>query len=130
MSIGEYPGEPETRRGGRRVFLVAYVVATILTIPQALADLAEGFTWVAVLNLVLLVPLARLLLAMWRWPRRFPALLAVVFALVSAGIWMKITMFGGLFASGLAAIFGLLVSLAALMAAACHPIRPPMRCST
>lgn len=31
LTIGGYPGEPETRRSGRRVFLVAFVIATVFT---------------------------------------------------------------------------------------------------
>lgn len=52
LTIGEYPGEPETRRSGRRVFLVAFVIATVFTIPQAVMDLAAGYTSVGVMNLV------------------------------------------------------------------------------
>ena len=33
LSIGAYPGEPETQRGGRRVLMVAVIVSSPLTIP-------------------------------------------------------------------------------------------------
>ena len=33
LTIGEYPDEPETRRSGRRVFLVAFVIATAVHDP-------------------------------------------------------------------------------------------------
>ncbi|CAN5672033.1 hypothetical protein BH18ACT17_BH18ACT17_14650 [soil metagenome] len=44
LAIGEYPEEPETRRSGRRVFLVAFIIATLFTIPQSAMDLAAGYT--------------------------------------------------------------------------------------
>jgi hypothetical protein len=71
LTIGEYPGEPETRRSGRRVFLVAFVIATLFTIPQALMDIAAGYTAVAVMNLVSVSLTLPFLLAMKVWPHRF-----------------------------------------------------------
>jgi adenylate cyclase len=116
MRIGEVPGEPETKRGGRRVFLVAFVIATLLTIPQVVADLAAGYTAVGRVNLVLLVLPIVVLLAMWRWPARFDLLLGVMFALITAGQLIETALFGGLFGSGLVVIFGLAIALAALLA--------------
>ena len=116
MSIGEYPGEPEAKRGGRRVFLVAFVLATVLTIPQIASDAAAGYTWVAASNAVLVVLPIGVLAAMWRWPRRFDVLLSVLFTLVAVGTIAETTMFGGLLESGLVAMFGLLLPLAALLA--------------
>ena len=42
LSLGAYPGEPETKRGGRRVLLAAVYIATMLSIPPVLADLGAG----------------------------------------------------------------------------------------
>jgi class 3 adenylate cyclase len=116
MRIGEVPGEPETKRGGRRVFLVAFVIATALTIPQVIADLAAGYRWVAAVNSVLVIVPIAILLAMARWPRHFDLLLAVMFTVITAGQLFETAMFGGLFGSGLVVIFGLALALSAQLA--------------
>jgi len=44
LAIGEYPGEPEIRRSGRRVFILAFILATFFSMPQVFADLDAGYT--------------------------------------------------------------------------------------
>ena len=56
LTIGEYPDEPETRRSGRRVFLVATVIATVFSIPPTVMDIAAGYTVVGAMNLVSVSP--------------------------------------------------------------------------
>ena len=74
LTLGEYPGEPESRRSGRRVFLVAFVIATAFTLPQAVMDIAAGYTTVGVMNLVSAALTLPLLISMKVWPLRFAAL--------------------------------------------------------
>jgi hypothetical protein len=116
MRIGEVPGEPETKRGGRRVFLVAFVIAIAFSIPQIVNDSAAGYTIVAQVNLVLTFLTFGVLAAMWRWPRHFDLLLGLMFALISVAGLLETALFGGLFDSGLVVIFGLGVALAAMLA--------------
>ncbi|HWC70057.1 MAG TPA: adenylate/guanylate cyclase domain-containing protein [Actinomycetota bacterium] len=116
LAIGEYPGEPETRRSGRRVFLVAFVIATVFTIPQAMMDIAAGYTVVGVMNLVSVALTVPFLVAMKVWPHRFAALVNGMFVLVFVTQLAETAMFGGLFPSGLVVIFGLALGLAALIA--------------
>jgi adenylate cyclase len=116
LAIGEYPEEPETRRSGRRVFLVAFVIATAFTIPQSVMDLAAGYTAVAVMNLVSVSLTLPFLVAMKVWPRRFAALVNAMFVLIFVTQLVETAMFGGLFPSGLVVIFGLALGLAALIA--------------
>ena len=40
LSIGAYPGEPDTQRAERRVFIVAVIVATLLRIPTVFSSLS------------------------------------------------------------------------------------------
>ena len=116
LSIGEYPGEPETRRSGRRVFLVAFVIATVFTIPQSVMDVAGGYTRVGVMNLVSVALTLPFLIAMKIWPHRFTALANAMFVLIFVTQLAETAMFGGLFPSGLVVIFGLALGLAALIA--------------
>jgi len=116
LGIGEYADESETRRSGRRVFLVAFVIATALTIPQSVMDLAAGYTAVAVMNLISVSLTLPFLLAMRVWPLRFAALVNAMFALIFVTQLVETAMFGGLFPSGLVVIFGLALGLAALIA--------------
>ncbi len=116
LSIGEYPGEPETRRSGRRVFLIAFVIATVFRIPQSVMDLAAGYTVVGIMNLVSVALTLPFLLLMKVWPLRFAVLVNAMFALIFVTQLAETAMFGGLFPSGLVVIFGLALGLAALIA--------------
>jgi guanylate cyclase len=116
LTIGEYPGEPETRRSGRRVFLIAFVIATVFTIPQSLMDLSAGYTKVGVMNLVSVALTVPFLVAMKIWPHRFAALVNGMFVLIFVTQLAEAAMFGGLFPSGLVVIYGLALGLAALIA--------------
>ena len=116
LAIGEYPEEPETRRSGRRVFLVAFVIATVFTIPQSLMDLAAGYTVVGVMTLVSVVLTLPFLVAMKVWPRRFAAIVNAMFVLIFVTQLVETAMLGGLFPSGLVVIFGLALGLAAMIA--------------
>jgi adenylate cyclase len=116
LTIGEYPDEPETRRSGRRVFLVAFVIATAFTIPQSVMDLAAGYTAVAVMNLISVSLTLPFLVAMKVWPLRFAAFVNAMFSLIFITQLVETAMFGGLLPSGLVVIFGLALGLAALIA--------------
>lgn len=117
LSIGSYPGEPETLRGGRRVFVVAFVVATLLSIPQAFADLQAGYTWVAAMGFFTTFVLGTVILvAIWRRPRSFRALVTAMFVVIYASQLVETALFGGLLPSGLVVMFGLGLVLAAMIA--------------
>jgi guanylate cyclase len=116
LSIGEYPGEPETRRSGRRVFVVAFVIATIFTIPSVVSDLEAGYTVVGVMNLVSVALTFPVLIAIKVWPLRFAVLANGMLVLIFVTQLIETAMFGGLLPSGLVVIFGLGLVLAALIA--------------
>jgi adenylate cyclase len=116
LSIGSYPGEPETKRGGRRVVVVAVLVATLLTIPTAFADLGAGYTWVAVMNFFAVAVTPLILLAIRVKPRRFAWLITAMFVVIFVFQLVETALFGGLLASGLVVIFGLSLVLGSLVA--------------
>jgi hypothetical protein len=116
LSIGEYPGEPETKRSGRRVFLVAVVVATVLSIPQVVSDFQEGYTWVAIGNVATTVITIPVLVAINVWPRHFGGLVNAMLVMIFVSSLVETAMFGGLFPSGLVVMFGLSFVLAAMLA--------------
>ena len=117
LSIGQHPEESETQRAGRRVFMLAFVIATVASIPQAFSDLAAGHTWVAAMALfVTFIVGGFALVAIWRWPRHFGGIVNAMFAVIFASQLVETAMFGGLFASGLVVVFGLVFSLAAMVA--------------
>jgi len=116
LSIGEYEGEPEIARGGRRVFVVAFLIATVLSVPIAVDDIASGYTWVGGMNLVVEAFTVVLLIAVHRRPRRFASLVSAMFVLIWAATLVEIALFGGLLPSGLIVIFGLPITLVILMA--------------
>jgi adenylate cyclase len=116
LSIGSYPGEPETRRGGRRVVILAVVVATLLTIPTIFADLDAGYTWVAVMNLVTVAVTALLLFAIRLKPHLFAPLITALFIVVWVTQLIETALFGGLWPSGVVVIFGLAFALGSMIA--------------
>lgn len=116
LSIGAYEGEPETKRGGRQVLVVAFIIATVLSIPQAFIDLSAGYTWVAAMAFVTIGLTPVLVLAIQRMPHRFAALVTAMFVLIFAAVLLETAMFGGLLDSGLVVIFNLGFVLASLVA--------------
>ena len=99
LSVGATPDESEIRRGGRRVFLLAFVLATLLTIPGVIARFAAGYTWVGVADLVTLVVPIFLLVVIAVRPRSYVPSLHAMFAVIMAGPILDTAMFGGLLPS-------------------------------
>jgi adenylate cyclase len=116
LSIGASPDESESRRSGRRVFMLAFIIATLLSIPPAIARFDAGYTWVGVVDLVTLAIPVFLLVVIAIRPTSYVAILYVMFVIITAGPVLDTAMFGGLLPSGLLVIFGLDVALAALLA--------------
>ena len=54
LSIGASPSESESRRSGRRVFMLAFILATLLSVPAVMERFGAGYTWVGVVDLVTL----------------------------------------------------------------------------
>ena len=116
LSIGGTPEEPDSRRSGRRVFMLAFVIATLLGIPLVIARFAQGYTWVGVVDLVTLVISVVLLVVIAIRPASYMACLHAMFAANMAAPVLDTAMFGGLLPSGLLVSFGLVVALGALLA--------------
>jgi adenylate cyclase len=116
LSIGADPSQTEAIRGGRRVFIIAFIIASLFSIPQGASDFIDGYTWVAVMNVVVSMVGFVLVFAIWRRPRWFVVLVTIMFALIAASQLVETAMFGGLFPSGLVVMFGLAFPLAALLA--------------
>jgi adenylate cyclase len=116
LSIGATTGESDSRRSGRRVFLLAFILATLLSIPGAIQRFGTGYTWVGVVDLVTVVIPILLLAVIAIRPTSYVAILHVMFVVILAGPVLDTAMFGGLMPSGLLVIFGLDVALGALLA--------------
>src|SRR5947207_5584373 len=116
LSIGASPSESESRRSGRRVFMLAFILATLLSIPAVIARFDAGYTWVGVVDLVTLAIPVLLLGVIAIRPTSYVAILHVMFVVIVAGPVIDTAMFGGLLPSGLLVIFGLDVALGALLA--------------
>jgi guanylate cyclase len=116
LSIGSYPGEPEIRRGGRRVFIVAFILGTIFSVPQMFSDLDAGYTWIAVMDFFNFVLSPLILLAIWLRPGWFATLVTLLFVVGYATQLVETAMFGGLLPSGLLVIFTVPFALASMIA--------------
>ena len=116
LSIGASPSESDSRRSGRRVFMLAFILATLLSIPAVIERFDAGYTWVGVVDLVTLAVPVLLLVVIAIHPTSYVATLHVMFLVIVVGPVLDTAMFGGLLPSGLLVIFGLDVALGALLA--------------
>src|SRR6266550_2229399 len=108
LSIGASPSESESQRGGRRVFMLAFILATLLSIPAAIDRFDAGYTWVGVIDLITLAIPVLLLVVIATHPTSYVPTLHVMFLVILAGPVLDTAMFGGLLPSGLLVIFGLM----------------------
>jgi adenylate cyclase len=116
LSIGETPGESESRRSGRRVFMFAFVLATALSIPPAIQRFGEGYPWAGVTDLATTVIPVFLLVLIAIRPSSYVPALHVMLIVLFAGPVIDTALFGGLLPSGIVVIFGLDIALGALLA--------------
>jgi MFS family permease len=115
LSIGAYPGETEAQRGRRRIVVVAFLLASMLSIPTALQYLATGYLWVGVANGVVDIAGWLALLVIALRPRWFAWAVNGMFVMVAALVLAETALLGGLYPSSLAVVFGLIVTLAVLV---------------
>ena len=116
LSIGRKQEESDIRRSGRRVFMLAFIIATLLGIPVVIARFSQGYTWVGVVDLVSLVISVVLVVLIAIRPTTYTASLHALFVVSTAAPLLDTAMFGGLLPSGLLVSFGLVVALGALLA--------------
>jgi class 3 adenylate cyclase len=116
LSIGASDDESESQRSGRRVFMLAFILASLLSIPAVIARFAAGYTWVGVSDLVTLVVPVSLLVVIAVRPTSYVPVLHVILVILIAGPILDTAMFGGLLPSGMLVIFGLDIALGALLA--------------
>ena len=95
LSIGASPSESESQRGGRRVFMLAFILATLLSIPAAIERFDAGYTWVGVVDLVTLAIPVLLLVVIATHPTSYVPALHVMFLVILAGPVLDTAMFGG-----------------------------------
>jgi hypothetical protein len=88
LSIGATPAETDSRRSGRRVFMLAFVLSTLLTIPGIVQRFDAGYEWVGVSDLVTTAIPVLLLGVIVIWPSSYaPAVHAILlFAFAGAVI--------------------------------------------
>jgi adenylate cyclase len=116
LSIGASDDESENQRSGRRVFMLAFILASLLSVPAVIARFAAGYTWVGVSDLVTLVVPVSLLVVIAVRPTSYVPVLHVILVLLFASPILDTAMFGGLLPSGVLVIFGLDIALGALLA--------------
>src|SRR5512141_2102384 len=85
LSIGASPDESASRRSGRRVFMLAFILATVLTIPVVIERFDAGYTWVGVVDLVTLVIPVFLLVFIAIRPTSYVPTLHAMFVVIVAG---------------------------------------------
>jgi guanylate cyclase len=116
LSFGAFPGESVTERGRRRIFVGYAWVGSVVTIGPVLVDLRAGMPWVAALESLIIVFGIPGLFVIKAKPHLFRAITRVALILVFS-IQLAVTaLLGGLWASGLAVVLGLIIVLAAAVA--------------
>lgn len=115
LSIGSYPGESETQRGKRQIMVVAILLATLFTIPTVFSDLDAGYTISAIVQAAIIAMGFAALVALRLKPYRFLWIINTIFVVVFVTQLVVTALFGGLFGSALAIVFGLIIVLGALV---------------
>jgi guanylate cyclase len=116
LSFGAFPGESVTERGKRRIFVGYAWVGSAVTIGPVVLDLRAGMPWVAFLESLIIVYAVPGLFLIRAKPHLFRAITNVALMVVFT-IQLAITaLLGGLWASGLAVVLGLIIVLAAAVA--------------
>jgi adenylate cyclase len=116
LSIGGTSEESDSRRSGRRVFMLAFIIATLLAVPAVIARFSQGYTRVGVVDLVALVISVLLVVVIAIRPTSYRVCLHALFATSMVAPMLDTAMFGGLLPSGLLVSFGLVIALGALLA--------------
>jgi hypothetical protein len=84
LSIGRTSEESDSRRSGRRVFMLAFIIATLFSVPPLIARFSDGYTWVGGVDLVTLVIPVVILAAIAIRPRSYTVCLHTMFAVLLA----------------------------------------------
>ena len=96
--------------------MLAFILASLLSVPAVIARFAAGYTWVGVSDLVTLVVPVSLLVVIAVRPTSYVPVLHVILVILFASPILDTAMFGGLLPSGVLVIFGLDIALGALLA--------------
>ncbi len=116
LSSGERPGEPSMRRARRRAFIVLLLLALLGQSISVLQRTAAEQYWVAVPNMGLILVLLVALFAIRRFPHAFTVLVHGILAFaVVLGVCAETVLLGGLYGSGLSAVWGFVLTLGAVV---------------
>ena len=115
FAFGSYPGEPPHQRGRRRILVGTWWIAAAAISIRAVFEWVGGFPLLGLTSGLSAGAVLAALLAIRRWPRRFPWVLNGLLTAWSLTTLAQTTLLGGLESSGLAAMWGLTGVLAALI---------------
>lgn len=116
LSFGAFPGESVTQRGRRRIVVGYAWFGSAVTVGPIAQDFIGGMPWVAFLNSLIVVVAIPGLFIIRAKPHLFERITNVVLMIVFT-IQLAVTaVLGGLWASGLVVLFGLIMVLAAAIA--------------
>lgn len=114
--IGSYPGEPLDQSGKRRIIVAALVVTMPVILATGIGRVATGHVWAGTSNLAQVAVHLGVLLALHLWPSRFAAAMHVLSGLDLSIITLGTMAQGGLIASGMQPLWGLVSVVVALIA--------------
>ena len=116
LSFGAFPGESIAQRGRRRIVVGYAWIGSAITLGPIAQDLFAGMPLVAFFNSLIIVAAIPGLFLMKAKPHLFGAITNVLLMIV---FWIQLAvtaLLGGLWASGLTVLFGLIFVLAAAIA--------------
>jgi len=116
LSFGEWPGESPTRRVRRRAFIVVLLLGLLGQSLSVLQRTAAEQYWAAVPNTGLVLGILLTLAAIRWFPHAFTILVNLFLAVaVVLGVCAETVLLGGLYGSGLSAVWGFVLTLAAVV---------------
>ena len=116
LSFGEYPGEPENDRAKRRIMVGSWWFGALGIALDATFTYLDGFLILAAVGAAEVVAGLLAIAAIHRWPLRLSRIVTAVLVVYTIANASEAVMRGGLLGSGLAAMWGIIGFLAALIA--------------
>lgn len=116
LSFGAFQGESITQRGRRRIFVGYAWIGSVATVGPIARDLFAGMPWVAFLKSLIIVVTIPGLFLMKAKPHLFAVIANVALMIAFSTQLATTALLGGLWASGLVVLFGLIIVLAAAIA--------------
>ena len=116
LSVGSYPGEPDSQRGPRRITVGMAVIFLVGNLTSGFSEFSAEMAWLAASAWATAVAIAAALLMLRARPQRFAAIINSLFLFTTVVVSVETILLGGIQPSSAQILWGILAVLGALIA--------------